>query len=172
MKEKKKSVINYKSEEQKEIIKFVIILLVIVVVVVGIYFFTRNFVTKEAIKDNNTETTPVTINYDVTIVGSMLNRPYDEYYVLAYESDSVSVNKYQAVYSSYANKEKKDKLYYIDLSNHLNSSYYNKNDTNPNATSIDELKFGDFTLIKVKKGKIVKYLEDYDEIKKELKIED
>lgn len=170
-KDKTKNKVNFKTEEQKEIMKFLILLVVIVVCVVGVYFFTRAFVTKDLKEDKTEETTPAAINYNVTIVGSLLNRPYDEYYVLAYDSESVSINKYQGVYSTYTNKEKAIKMYYIDLGNALNSSYYSEDETNPNAQSIDELKLGDFTLIKVKNGKIVKYIEDFDSVKKELGIE-
>ena len=97
-----------------------------------------------------------------------------EYYALVYDSTDISVNKYQAVYSSYATLEKKDKtkMYYIDLSNTMNKSYYTEEKSNPDAKNLEELKLGDFTLIKVKKGKIVKYIEDYDAVKKELGIED
>ena len=63
-------------------------------------------------------------------------------------------------------------MYYIDLSNKLNESYYSEEESNPKATNIKELKLGDFTLIKVKDGKIVKYLEDEKEVKKELGMKD
>lgn len=173
-KTKNKSVINYKTEEQKEIIRLFVIIFVIIVLVVGIYFLTRIFVTKD-LKNDKTEETPVaSINYDVTIIGELFNRPYTEYYALVYDSTSVSANKYQAVYSSYATKEEKDKtkLYYIDLSNVMNESYYSEEESNPKATNLSELKLGDFTLIKIKKGKIVKYLEDYDAIRTELGLKD
>lgn len=169
---KKKSTVNYKTEEQQEMIRFLIIVAIIVVCVVGVYIFTKTYVTKDDAKDDAEVTTPAAINYDVTIIGSLLNRPYDEYFVMIYDSTSVSANKYQGVYTSYMSMQKEEKLYYIDLSNAMNAPYYTDGQTNPAAKSIDELKLGEFTLIKVKKKKIVKYLEDFDEIKKELKIED
>ena len=173
-KTKNKNVINYNTEEQKEVIKLLVIIVVIVALVVGEYFLTRAFVTKDLKSTNEEQPVAATINYDVTIIGSLLNRPYDEYYALVYDSTDISVNKYQAVYSSYATLEKKDKtkMYYIDLSNTMNKSYYTEEKSNPDAKNLEELKLGDFTLIKVKKGKIVKYIEDYDAVKKELGIED
>lgn len=167
-----KKINNFKTEEQKEIIKFVIILVVVVALVVGIYFFTKKFVTKEEEKTETQEVTG-TVNYNVTIVGELLNRPYDEYYVIIYDSTSNKAAKYQSIYSKFTTGEKSTtKMYYIDLANKLNEPYYNSDETNPKVTSIKELKLGDFTLIKVKDGKINKYLEDEEAVKKELGMED
>lgn len=167
-----KKIKNIKTDEQKEIIKFIIILVVVVALVVGIYFFTKKFVTKDESKDETQEVTG-TVNYNVTIIGELLNRPYDEYYAIIYDSTSNDAAKYQGIYSSFSTSpESTTKMYYIDLSNKLNESYYSEDGTNPKAKSINELKLGDFTLIKVKNGKISKYLEDEDAIKKELGLKD
>ena len=45
----------------------------------------------------------------------------------------------------------------------------NDNKSNPNAKSIDDIDLGDITLIKVKNGEIVSYIEDIEQIKTELK---
>lgn len=168
MKKDTKKMKNVKTEEQKEIIKFLIILVVVVVLVVGIYFFTKKFVTKE---DEKKEEITGTVNYNVTIVGELLNRPYDEYYVLAYDSKGTKAGQYQGIYSNFTSSPASTtKMYYIDLANKLNEEYRSSEETNPKATSISELKLGELTLIKVKDGKIVKYLEDEDAIKKELEL--
>lgn len=178
MKNKKEKKVTYKTEEQKEIVKFIVLVVVIGLCVGGIYLFTRVFVTKDINKNEDTTQEEVTgaINYNMTIIGTLLTRPYDEYYALAYDSQAVSSLKYQAIYSAYMNKQDEDltKLYYIDLSNIMNESYIadESEETNPDAESLEDLKLGEFTLIKIKKGKIVKYLEDPFEIKKELKIEE
>lgn len=172
MNKETKKIKKVKTEEQAEIIKFIIILIVVVALVVGIYFFTKKFVTKDEEKNETQEVTG-TVNYNVTIIGTLLNRPYDEYYALIYDSTSNKAAKYQGIYSSFVSgPESTTKMYYIDLSNKLNELYYSEEETNPKATTISELKLGDFTLIKVKDGKISKYLEDEDAIKKELKLED
>lgn len=175
-KKKTKNKVTYKTEEQQEIMKFIILIVIIAVCVGGIYLFTKVFVTKDINKNENATEEVVTgaINYNVTIIGSLLDRPYNEYYVMAYNSKDVVSMKYQAIYSAYMSKEEKDltKLYYVDLSNIMNEQYVASEDqeTNPNAEKIEELKLGEFTLMKIKKGKIVKYIEDIEEIKKELKI--
>lgn len=172
MNKETKKINNFKTEEQKEIMKFIIILVVVVALVVGIYFFTKKFVTKD---EENKETQAVTgtVNYNVTIIGELLNRPYDEYYAIIYDSTSNDAGKYQGIYSQFTTGENSTtKMYYIDLSNKLNESYYSEEESNPKATTIADLKLGDFTLIKVKDGKIVKYLEDEKEVKKELGMKD
>lgn len=176
-KEKKvKNKVAYRTEEQKEVMKFVILIAIIAVCVGGIYLFTKVFVTKDINKSDETEEVvqPGSINYNVAIIGNLLDRPYNEYYAMAYDAKDETSMKYQAVYSAYMSKQDKDltKLYFIDLSNIMNESYVAKDDeeTNPKAEKIEDLKLGEFTLIKIKKGKIVKYIEGIDEIKKELKI--
>lgn len=181
--EKTNKKIKYRTDEQQEMIKFLIILVIVIVCVVGIYFFTRAFVTKDLKKEEETkEVTPGSINYNNTLVGSMLNRPYDAYYVLVYDMKSVSAGKYEAIYNKYsnaandvekelANKDKnKIKIYCVDLSNKLNESYKATDKSNPDAKTIDELQFGEITLVKVEKGNITKYIENKEEIEKELEI--
>ena len=99
----------------------------------------------------------------------MLNRPYDEYYVLAFKSEDIDSVIYQTYISLYSEKENSNKIYLIDLDNELNSKYYSK-EGNTNAKKIDELKISSPTLIKVSNHKISKYIEGKDSISKELGI--
>ena len=58
------------------------------------------------------------------------------------------------------------------MNNKLNNTYYNvggDNKSNPKATKVEDFDFGDLTLLKISKGKIVEYLEDYEIIKEKLK---
>ena len=160
------------SDNENEIKTFIIIVLVISVLVGGIYALTE--VLK---KDENTkeETVAGKINYDRISIGMLLNRPYGEYYVMIYDvNDSESI-LYSTLMSKYMNNKSDSeyiKIYYCDLGNKINSKYYNVNNdnkSNPNAKDISELDLGNLTLIKVKNGKIVSYIEDYDKIAEILK---
>lgn len=158
------------TEEQAVLKKFVIIVLILIVLIVGIYFFTRAFVTKD-LKDNKTnETTEVTFDYSKIILGTLLNRPYDEYYVIAYNSEDLQVNYYANMISMYSSKEDAKKIYVADLNDSLNEKFYNKSETNPSAKKVEDLKLGDLTLIKIKDKNIVKYVEGTQNIKSELGI--
>lgn len=154
------------TEENKEVKKFIVILLIVVVLVVGVYFFTRAFVTKDLNKGDDTK--EVVFDYNKTILGALLNRPYDEYYVLVYNSKDLKANYYSSFISSYKNKENSLKIYFADLNDSMNKKFYNKDKSNKNAKSVDELSVGDLTLIKVSNKNIVKYIENSDLIKQEL----
>ena len=168
---KKVDIDKYTSEESKEVKRFIIILLSIIVLVLAVYGITR-LVNKD--KDNNDDRTITagSIDYDKVSVGTLFNRADSEYYVIVYDGEAPNAIYYSALMNKYMDKEKSNKVYYCDLSNELNKKYYvgEDKDSNPNATTSSELAFKDLTLIKIKNGKIVKYLETLDTIKTELGI--
>jgi len=160
------------NEDENAIKKFVIISIVIGLLIAVVYGFT------ELLKDEEEAPNEViagSINYDKVTVGTILNRPYDEYYVIVYDVENSDAVLYSTLMTKYMqHKEEKDylKIYYCDLSNTLNNKYYNvgnDNKSNPKATSVEEFDFSDLTLLKIKNGKITKYIESIDEIKGILK---
>lgn len=163
----------YVTEEQAEIKRFIFVLVGLIIIIVGIYFFTRAFITKDLFnKTSDVKYTEGQINYDVAIVGNMLNRPLTEYYIMAFAGTSTQVNYYNTVVSKYLNEENALKVYYIDLDNALNKDYVAKDEkASTTFKSIDELKFGEITLLKVKNGKVTKFITNVDDIKNELNIE-
>lgn len=169
---KKNKIKKYETEEQAEVKKFILVLLGLIIVIVGIYFFTRAFVTKDLFKkteDINYQTGVVDEN--AVIVGNMLNRPYDEYYVIAFNSEDTQVNYYNTLVSKYKSKSDAIKVYFLDLNNELNKEYIASDENiTTSFKSIDELKLGKLTLIKVKKGKVTKMATTVDELIKELKL--
>ena len=162
------------SEDQKEIMRFFIVLLVVVLMVTAIYFLTRIFVTKDLGKKKGEaeteEVIPGNVNYSVAIVGQILNRPYDSYYVIVYDTTGDKTSDAQSLMISYNSKEERKHLYRVDLSNQLNKAYYDKENENPSAQSVNDFKFGDLTLLYIKKGKVEKYITDIDKMKTELGI--
>ena len=170
---KKNKNIKYETEEQKEVKKFIFVVIGLVIVIIGVYLFTKAFVTKDLFDDkNNTDYTEGIINYDTAIVGNMLNRPYAEYYLIAFDSKSLQQNYYSTLISKYKSNEKSLKVYQIDLSNELNKQYKAQDgNESKNFESIDKLKLGEVTLIKVKNKKVTKFVTNLDEIAKELTIE-
>lgn len=158
-------------DDSNEIKAFIIIVAVIVLLIGAIYGLTELF-KEETVLDNSV---PGEINYDVVTVGTILNRPYEEYYVLVYNQEDDEAPIYAAVLSKYMeNSAEKDyiKMFYCDLHNSLNKGYYNVNNdnkSNPKAAKTEDFDFGDITLIKIKNGKITKYIEKIEEIKEVLK---
>ena len=162
---------NIESEDENMVKKFIIITIVIAIIIGGLYAFTE-LIKKEEEKVDEVKSGEIA--YDVVTVGTILNRPYETYYVLIYNFDDTNAVKYSSILTNYmrfSNNDDYIKAYYCDLSNSLNSKYYNvhgDNSTNKNAKRIEEFNFGDLTLLQIKNGKIVKYIEDYETIKKEL----
>lgn len=157
----------YYTEEQKEIRKFVFIILGLFVIIGAIYFITDKFV-----EEGNNQVLDGEINFDKATIGTLLNRPYEEYYALIYNSESTNSPYYSSIKNGYTGKSDSIKLYFIDLKNDMNSKYYNKNNdgkSNSNAKTIEDLNLGDITLIKVKNGEIISYIDNVDNIVKELK---
>jgi hypothetical protein len=178
--EKKKDVIKnkkvsnkvtYRTSEQDEMIKFVIVILVVLLCVGGVYLFTRAFITKDLFKEETNTNEVVkegTVNYDVAIMGQLLNRPYKQYYAVIYDSTGEFAYDMSSLVSSYAALKDHKHVYTIDLANELNKNYYDVENVNTKATKVSEMKVGDITLVKVKNGKIEKYIVDYAKMQKEL----
>ena len=161
VKVKKQKEIKYRSEEQQEVIRFIIILVSIFAVVGIVYGVTKIFI-KDEVKNTDD---------DIVSVGTMFNRSEEEYYVALYKKSEKDAILYSSIINKYANEEKSLKVYFCDLENKFNEEYYVGNEnSNPKAKTIADVKFGDFTLVKISKGKIVKYVENIEDMKKELNI--
>ena len=159
----------YLNDDQKEIVNFVIILSVIIVLVLIVYGV--SYLVSKKNTYHYDEVTPGEINYDIASVGTMLNRPEEEYYVVIYDDADLNAATYEALVSTYsASSPEALKVYRVDLANKLNESFRAQDGkSNPKAKKVSELALGDFTLIKVAKGEITKYIEDLAQAKKELK---
>ena len=162
---------NISSEEENEVKTFVIIIIIIALIAGVIYFITEKINGDSSIDAKGV--TAGAINYDKISVGTLLNRPYENYYVVVYDAESKDAVKYSTMMTLYKQKtEDVKKIYYCDLGNKLNSPYYNVNEdnkSNPAAKDIKDLDFGDLTLLEIKNGKIVDYIEDYTTIHEKLK---
>lgn len=157
----------FESEESNEVKRFIFILLGIVVIVLIIYGVSKIFIKEE--NSSTRVTTTGEINYDIVTVGTMFNKPDKEYYVMIYDEENTNAVLYSTIINEYLNETNHLNVYFCNLKNKLNSSYYVGSDgtSNKEATTIDDLALGDLTLVKIKNGKIVKYIEELDSIKKE-----
>lgn len=158
-------------EEDKAVRNFIIIFVIVLLLVVGLYFFTV-FINKdnEPKKEDTNTAEEVKIDNTKAIVGTMLQKSDKDYYVILYKSDGKKASEYESLETKY--KATKDALpiYYVDLSDGINSKYYDKDHVNLSASDVNDLRFGDITVLEVKDGKIVKSFNTVDKIKKEFKI--
>jgi len=157
-------------EEDKAVRNFIIIFIIVLLFVVGIYFFTV-FVNKdnETKSDETNTTEEVQIDSTKVIVGTMLQKSDDDYYVILYKSDDAKASEYASLASVYKTGKNALPIYTVDLSDGLNSKFYDKEHTNYSSDNVNDLRFGDITLLRVKDNKIVKSIDSIDSIKKELK---
>lgn len=156
----------YISEESKEVRNFVIILFSIIIIVLIIYGVSKIFMNDDSSQtEHNIQAGE--IDYDKVSVGTMLNRNFSEYYVAIYDENIPQAVIYSAIITKYLEQDNAIKVFFCDLGNSLNSSYYvgENGQSNPDAQTIAEFAFGDLTLIKVENGEITEYLEDLDAIK-------
>ena len=164
-KKTKKNNINVASDADIDVFRFLIILVVICALVIGLYFLSKSLVNKRTNNETNTNTN-VKIDYDLTSVGTIFNRPYNEYYVMAYDGTDDDAMYYSALITKYKKKDNALKIYYCDLNNDLNKEYKSESGKgNKDAKNVSELSFGKVTLIKVKNGSITNYIEDIEKIK-------
>lgn len=161
-------------EETIEVVQFIKVLLIVIILLAGVYLFTRIFVTKDLFNKNDDTNESesgeeVDINYDYINLGTIFNRPYNEYYVVIYDSEESEDGYYLSTGTNYKSSDDAIKIYFADLASPFNSSY-ESDESNSNATNATELKIKRGTLIKIKNGKITKYLEGKDAITKELEV--
>ena len=160
------------NEETKTMKQFLITLMIVIIGVVGIYLLTKYVVKKDNATNNSSNTEEKNyIDPNTAIVGTMLNKSSDAYYVIVYDKTKDNATTYYSLVSTYKAKDKALKVYTVDLSNSLNKKYIaTDNKTNPKATNLEDLKFGEVTLLKVKNNKITEAYETTDAIKKALDV--
>ncbi len=161
MKNKKMKSIKYESSDTKEVRNLIFIVLGIAVVLVGLYFLTARSIKRQ----NNAN---ITFDYNICTVGTMFNRPYEEYYVFLYGSDNEKASTYKSLATTYAKKEGALKIYTVDLNANLDNKYLSDS-SNTKPTKSSEVKIKDSALVHIKNGQVVNYYETASDYEKVLK---
>ncbi len=160
--------VNFSKNESNDVKKFIISLVIVALVVGLIYILTGLFVTKDLKKSDDKTTTKAEIDYDLTLIGNIFDLDYDDYYVMVYDFDNDDSTKIESLISNYKTSDNYTKIFKANISDSLNKNFIDKNNSNPNASNIGEIKIKDTTLIHFKNKKIVSYKENYEEIEEEL----
>lgn len=158
----KQTVIKQINEDTNEVKKLIIILASVGAIALLLYFVTGKYLIKDNFQTNN-ELINTSITYDTIKAGSIFNRPYDKYYVFAYDSTSTNSNYYNILFNQF----KKEKIYFLDLSLDVNKKYISDK-ANKKASSIEELSLTNPALILIQNGKISDYYDKEDDIIKVL----
>lgn len=154
------------TEEQKEIFKFFKILFCLIVIIALLYLFTVKVVNKEGNYKRTNKSGE--IQYESIYLGTLLSKADSEYYVIILDESDVANNLYTSRVTEYKSKTNHLPIFKADLSNELNKSFI-ANNSSYNKDNMDNFKVSGTTLVKVKEGKIQKFIESKEDILKELK---
>jgi thiol-disulfide isomerase/thioredoxin len=185
----KKNIKKRKDEAQKlleeykspsEIMKFVYVFTGVLIFIFIVYLLTNFFVAKKDEKKPDDKTPTVNIQYYEILAGQVFNRKYSEYYVLFDKTPcSKCVEVEDLLYEYNKESENSIKYFLVDMQNKLNEyalydweahyEKYGENDItariNKTPKNAKELQIANFpTLLKIKNGKVVLFLDDYEKI--------
>ena len=107
------------------------------------------------------------IQYDEILAGSIFNAGSKDYYVLIYDFDGVDNDWADIIVRFYRNSEDSKPLYTVNLGNHFNQHVIGDT-SNSNARNASELSITGTTLINIKDGRIIYYIEGLEEINEHL----
>ena len=140
-----------------------------VLVIFGlVYLFTVN-VTKNStdlVVKKRVENT--SIQYDEILAGTSFNQQDNEYLVLYFDVENDKDSKYYSLKNEYEQKENKLPIYYVDLGSVFNK-YIVSDEATDGATSAEELKVTNPTLIKFSNGAISEFITGEEDITNYLK---
>jgi len=142
---------NIKNENE---MKNFIIMILVVTVIFGAFYLLTILINKEeevVLEEKHAE-----IQYDKILIGNMLSQSNKEYYVLVYDTNDIKYPIYNAYLSNYIKKEDALRVYYAELNNPLNQSYFSAEE-NLKVSKIEKLKIKNTTLFKIKDKKVTKY---------------
>ena len=135
------------TSDEMSVIGFIKILAWLLAIVV-IFTLITMYVTRDKKENTNNE-----IQYTNIIVGSILNRGEEDYYVLALDENDLNASTYQSLVDKYNQKEDHLRFYYVLLSDPFNASYVSDK-ANLSVDSITDIRFNGSTLLHIKNGKI------------------
>lgn len=150
--------------------KTILITLVIVLVVFAIFYLITVLVNDSKRKLNTQEPpkSEAAIQYYEILGDDTFTMSPDEYYVLFYDFDGPNAVYYDYIFNGYAGVEGQY-IFKVDLGNGFNKKFVSK-ETNKYANEAGELKVKDATLLKIRDGRNVLYVEgEMTQISAELK---
>ena len=151
-------------EEQQ--IKNLILTIFIIALIFGLmYLFTATILKKGLLSKGYTKPvveTPV-IDYETATIGTVFDKEEKEYYVV-FDEFSENPNVYlSTLLDIYNDKDNHLNVYKVDMSYGINDSYKSTK-SNKKVSKSEDLRINGVTLIKIKKGKNVLYLDDLEKI--------
>jgi flagellar basal body-associated protein FliL len=144
-----------------------ILLIVIVALIFGLFYLITLFVTKkdnESSSSSKVDDTQVSIQYKKVLASNILSQKPAEYYVLVYFKDDKFVDYYKNYLEYYSsNVENSVAYYYVDMDEVFNSSFVSDK-SNLNVDDINNIKFSQTALLRIRDGKVISSYEGNENI--------
>lgn len=134
-----------------------------ILIIVAILALTFGLITYAVTHKSTNKTDSTVIQYDKILVGSILNREDDNYYVLVEMSDDSNNSTYESSIDTYNAKDEHLRFYTVDLSDGFNTNYVSDK-ANLKVTNISDIRFSTTTLLKIENHKIAKTITNSTEI--------
>ena len=134
---------------------------IVVAIVVLVLVFT--LITNLVINKNNKTKTTSDIQYSKIIVGNILNRSEESYYVLVENKEDSNLAIYESYIATYKNKEEHLMIYTVDLDAGFNESFKSEQ-SNLEVSNISDIRFSQTSLLKIENGKITTATDNSEEI--------
>ena len=150
--------INSEYDTESISVKKIIIIILVFAAIFGVfYLLTIGILNK---KDKKTSINNASIQYTEILAGESFTQNKSEYLVFFYDSSKEDVDTNHTLISNYRDKKDALTMYTVDMHEGLNKNYRSDSEDNNEATSASELKISKTTIIHIKKGKIVEYINE------------
>ena len=136
----------------------------IVMFFVAFYVLTLYITHKNSEPTTNIDTEDVSFSYDEILLGRSFSMNDSEYYVIYYDSSNEEIADTCSNLVTTYRQNHDTTLYFVDMSNGLNSSYATTEESNKSPNSAGELLINGPTVIKIADGKLVDYVEGLEAI--------
>lgn len=133
-----------------------------VVLVLVIFYLITTFIVNRKVKENNDNIEAV-IQYQEILAGETFNQMEKEYYVIFYHFDNYETILYDYVSDRFKEKNEYLPLYKVDLDKEFNA-FCLAEESNELANDASKLKVQAPTLIKIKDGQNILYLDEKESI--------
>lgn len=153
------------ADEYTQSTKSIIITLFVVLGIFLLFYLLTLFINNKDRKLNTKEPEKVetAIKYDEILGDNTFVMSPHEYYVLFYDFEGPEAVYYDYLFNQYAGIENQY-IYRVDLNKGFNKKFISNDKTNKKAKKASDLKIKDATLIKIREGKNVEYIEGSSQV--------
>ena len=168
IKKEKKKIENVGAKANDNIWNIFIVVCVIIIFLCSFYILAA-YITNSKGETKQKDDESVSISYTNIIVGRILSMKEKKYLVVLFDkSDSDNSTSINNIISTYNDKKKHLAVYTVDMSDGLNKKFIGE-ESNSTPSKLSDIVINGPTLMKIKKGKVIEYIEGTENIENYLK---